>query len=115
MTTPFNPQSLTRPDHPDFWKMSRMAMANDDRMDAAPSPEEDSAERERIFLEIVASFADPQSVFYMGMQRSMRMLGVETMVDLIDAMPEVIKMQAIWLDAFLVGVGFAREEETTTP
>jgi hypothetical protein len=87
----------SRPDHPDFWRISEIILANDGRMDAA-SP----AAKEQVWKDTTSGVVDVQSVSYTATQRAIRLLGPPT--------PQNIRQHsavaALWIDGFITGAHF---------
>lgn len=57
-------------------------------------------------LELEKEGVNEASLTYLGMQRAMRLLGVQTEADLIDKIEPVSAMAAVYGEAFLVGLRF---------
>jgi hypothetical protein len=76
-----------RPDHPDFWLLSRLVCQLDERSDRG-GPDE--------FARILAEYIDPASLTYMAEQRALRarLVGAPDM--------------ALYFDAFVLGVAAER-------
>ena len=90
-----------RPDHEDFWLMSRLVIDNDYRCDELG---------ETALKEIVEEQIDTSSLTYMAQQRAYRLLDILTTGDLLGREDEVIAMSATWVDAFIVGAQYAKEK-----
>lgn len=88
-----------RPEHPDFWRIVEIMLANDGRMDAA-SP----AAKEQVWKDTTSDVVDTESVTYMATQRAIRALGAPT--------PTTIRQHsavaALWIDGFIAGAHFER-------
>lgn len=86
-----------RPDHPDFWRISEIVLANDGRMDDTPP-----SRKEQVWKETTGSVVDIESITYMASQRVIRLLGPPT--------PASVKMHsavtALVIDAFVTGAMF---------
>lgn len=83
-----------RPTHPDFWRLSEVVRAHDDRANVAG------------LAAVVADLADLDSVSYMADQRVMR---VEELVLRSKLGPrERTVLEGLFMDAFYLGVGFQR-------
>lgn len=92
MTTPGpDPRFPDRPDHPDFWRLSKAVIANDDAADQG-------VPIEKIMTDLGI---DPKSVQYMAEQRMLRALGH----NFVSPQAKVLLM-GLWIDAFVAGVGF---------
>lgn len=82
MTTPL------RPDHPDFWLISRTVLDLDAQSDAGrPVPE------------ILGRMADPESANYAAIQRAMRAVR-----QFPQASPLLSVLAGLWLDGFTTGM-----------
>lgn len=83
-----------RPDHPDFWRLSKIVLANDAaaREDHTPIPE------------IVGQYIDYPSIEYFAMSRMGQLI---TQMGLPPALIPVLA--STWFDAFTTGVQFAKE------
>lgn len=96
-----DPDYPDRPQHPDYWRLSEVLH----KMDG------DSTEGGKPADEIIASFADPDSVAYAARQRSL-------MMQKMTGIPAEV-LEVVWLDAFTAGVSFEkagghrRTEEST--
>lgn len=93
-----DPRFPNRPDHPDFWRLSEIVMGMDAWLDVA-KPEN----RQDVFQKIVTDVIDIRSVTYMADQRALRammFLGVPREYQAATA--------AMWLEAFIMGVKYAR-------
>lgn len=85
-----------RPNHPDFWVLSRIIIDQDKRAEG-PMPLED----------MVAQVADVRSVSYMASQRALRAAGPIVATRYAHA-----RLQAVWMDAFLAGATFQAEKDS---
>lgn len=92
---PFMGDFPDRPDHRDFWKLSDVVLQHDGLT-------EDPGFDMRAHI---ATVLDPDSLQYMMEARVQRQLAQATHGPLITA-------QALWLDAFFIGVAFARRPAT---
>jgi hypothetical protein len=103
MTTPGpDPRFPNRPDHPNFWRLSKAVIANDDAADHGVPIET-----------IMANLGveSPESVEYMAEQRVLRALGHNFVSPQAKAM-----LMGLWIDAFVAGVGFTQQKpDTDTP
>jgi hypothetical protein len=86
-----------RPEHPDFWRLSEIVLANDGRMDAAPR-----REKERVWKETTGSVIDVPSITYMATQRAIKLLGPPTPANL----AQHSAVAALYIDAFVTGAMF---------
>ncbi len=88
----------SRPEHPDFWKLSSIVLQLDGRTE---DESEDAFDRG-----IKDARVDPQSVSYLSVQRALRALDVQTFEDL-QANPQKMQLlmvlSAIYLDGFTAG------------
>lgn len=86
------PRFPNRPDHPDFWAMSRTVLAHDD----------DQTD----IGEIIARYVDPESAVYMAEQRATRCAAE-------DRLPLWLlpTLAAVWIDGFITGVAVERDRE----
>lgn len=81
---------MKRPDHPDFWTLSRLVIDQDNVAEGA-TPAEDQFGR----------IVDPESITYMAHQRALRargMLGLPAV--------DTSALMAVWLDAFMLGAAY---------
>lgn len=87
-----------RPDHPDFWRISEILLANDGAMEAATGQDEKDVEWRRR----VESVVDIESATYAGIQRALR-LGAA--IDPRGYLPLKARaaIAALWVDAFVTG------------
>lgn len=92
---PFMGDFPGRPDHPDFWVLVDVVLQHDGKTE---NPAFDMATH-------LATVLDPDSVRYMAEQR------VRRFVDHSNA-PVEVQVAAAWLDAFMIGVEFARRRST---
>lgn len=95
---PFMGHFPARPDHPDFWKLSDVVLQHDGLTE---EPSFDMRSH-------IATVLDPESLLYLVDQRVRRQLERSPHGPLITA-------QALWLDAFMVGVAFAQQHPKETP
>lgn len=81
---------MNRPDHPDFWLLSRLIIDQDNVAEGATPPEDQ-------FGRVV----DPESITYMAHQRALRAAGML-------GLPAVhtSALMAVWLDAFMLGAAY---------
>lgn len=95
MTDPLNdPRFPERPTHPDFWRMSQVALKHDGR-----SKEDDGLVR------TINEYVDMDSLLYAAEHR----LG-NAGLGLAMSQPQVkATLLAMYLDAFCLGVGFEKE------
>lgn len=97
-----------RPDHPDFWKLSSIILKYDGRIDEAPNDEA----KQKVWDEAMAeSGLDGESVVYMGLQRAMRALGVQTVGQAREHMGDLSRMASLYAEAVLLGVQHERESQ----
>jgi hypothetical protein len=92
MTDPF-PQ---RPDHPDFWMLSRIVIDLDKRAEAPDMP----------FADMIAAVVDIRSVMYMASQRALRAAG-----PVVPTRFHHGKLQAAWVDGFMTGARYQAEKD----
>lgn len=85
-----------RPNHPDFWRLANLVLQADGRA------EEDPARAEKMVADIV----DPDTLSYMALQRAMRLVGAETREQVDANKHEVMRLAAIYFDAFILGARF---------
>lgn len=90
-----------RPKHDDFWKLSQIIVSADDQSDRDPD----------YLYKVIAQSVDSYSVTYMATQRAFRALGIVTQKELVGKQDEAAKMAALWLEGFLVGIEFGKEEK----
>lgn len=90
-----DPQFPARPQHPDFWTLSEVAIVNDDKSELAGS------RIDRIVGEVV----DFESLLYVARHRASRISGD----------PEVTsRVIAAMFDGFMLGSGFEKRRGTVT-
>lgn len=102
-------QMSERPDHPDFWRLVEVVLAND----AATDPSDatlTNQQREANFEERMGSIIDTKSVSYMALQRAMRPLGITTRADMIDKLGLLRMLSSVWLDGFAAGGMFEQRK-----
>lgn len=87
-----------RPDHPDFWRISEILLANDGAMDEAQGQDE----KDREWRRRTGAVVDIESVTYAGIQRAMR---VGSAIDPRGFLPIKARaaIAALWVDAFVAG------------
>lgn len=93
MTDPNYPE---RPNHPDFWVLSRIIIDQDKRAEGHAVP----------FEEMIARVVDVKSVTYMASQRALRAAGA-----VVPSRYTLARLQAVWLDAFLAGAAYQAEKD----
>lgn len=86
-----DPKYPDRPQHPDFWHLSEIVL----EMDGKFQEEGDKTDIE----EYVAEEIDLDSLMYMGLQRALRIQGMETGMH---------AMATLYIEAFLVGRRYER-------
>jgi hypothetical protein len=86
----------SRPEHPDFWKLSEVVI----QIDAM-------AEQHQGFTEIVGRMIDVDSVTYMAEQRAIRAMGP-------NASPATRALiGATWIDGFMAGINYRKQREAS--
>lgn len=95
MTT--DPNFPNRPDHPDFWRLSKAVIATDDAADQG-------VPIEKIMTDL--GIESSKSVAYMAEQRMLRALGHNFVSPQSKAL-----LMGLWIDAFVAGVGFTRQQD----
>lgn len=100
MTTHPDPQFPNRPDHPDFWLMSKVVTQHDDLCDTGTEEEGGFAKTIQV---------DIASLGYMAGQRTKRAIDLlqDNPVDGIKALPHEVGVM-LWMDAFTAGQRFAQ-------
>lgn len=88
-----------RPDHPDLWRLSEIALA----IDAGMSEAED---KDAQWSSVVEKIIDQKSLIYHAMQRASRLFDVETVADLARHRTEVLMYTVVWCEGFLTGAQF---------
>lgn len=96
-----DPNFPNRPQHPDFWMLSKIILEMDglgDKSDTA---------LDSVFVDFVKTVADPRSLMYLANQRALR-------VDMFEAprKTRVDALAALYLEAILVGYKLAQEKAT---
>lgn len=89
------PRFPGRPDHPDFWLISEAVQDFDSAAD-------DNAGFDRLVRPIV----DIPSLTYTAEQRAARALGAGARNPLFRVTPELMRLQATWIDGFVAGARF---------
>ena len=86
-----------RPNHPDFWRISEIILANDGAIEQAP-------DKETVWKERTSSVVDIDSVTYMATQRALLAFGPPgTKL----SVAQQATAAALVIDAFVAGVMFA--------
>lgn len=98
--------NLPRPEHPDFWKLSSIVLDLDASMTEGVQRGEQPDE---VLARKMGEVGDSYSFAYMATQRAFRVHGVQTVGDLMQNMPEVIKTATIYMEAMIVGARFHEE------
>jgi hypothetical protein len=96
-----------RPDHPDFWRISEVFLANDGAIESARN---DTA-REDEWVRRTSSVVDIESVTYMAQQRALRAFGLPGAGSAFGLSPsqgglsvqDQAKVAALVVDAFVAG------------
>lgn len=94
-----------RPEHPDFWRLSSIALKYDGRMQAATT----RAQQDATWEDNVARWVDSDSLNYLAMQRSMRVLGMETVGDIRKNADALVRCTVLYMEGFQFGAEFATE------
>lgn len=94
-----------RPDHPDFWTLSRIVTSLDEAMDYR-DPDKDPDE---IIGEKATEVGDPASLTYVAVQRAMRVHGIVTAGDLKRVAEDVSRTATAYLEGMIVGARFVAE------
>lgn len=89
-----------RPDHPDFWALSRAVIALDE---AAEERNSDSA-----WIEVLAKYVNPESLFYVIDQRWLRLVNDPRT----HTAQKANVMKAAWIDGFIAAMKFMEERAT---
>jgi hypothetical protein len=96
MTTPkIDPRFPDRPQHPDFWTLSRIINELDDL-----------AETKGWLVATSTVPVDIESMVYMARQRAAMAL------DLLKGSDDTERMGLLWMDAFILGVRYGMESTT---
>lgn len=93
-----------RPDHPDFWALSEIIVANDKHTDNGGDP-----------FEIID--CDEHSMLYMARQRGMRVarfLRESGRITEPDDGPTISQHAATWVDAFAAGLALGKKKSEST-
>jgi hypothetical protein len=96
-----------RPDHPDFWVLSSVAIDYDTVIDDTAGQPDKTDQR---FDEIVAGRIDRASVEYMATHRAMRVLGISNVVELAIRKKEVATVAAAWMEGAIFGIEAERRK-----
>lgn len=97
----------SRPNHPDFWRLSSVMLKLDGRMNQAKSEDEKDA----VWTDNLTRWIDEDSATYTAMQRAMRPLGVQTVGDARKHAQTLVLLTVVWLEGFQVGAEVATEDE----
>lgn len=96
-----DPRFPNRPTHPDFWLLSQGLIEQDAQSDAGQDQND-----------LVARYIDPASIAYMADQR---VFSMERLVLGLLPLPIRSAMEALYVDAFIQGVRFARLKDSGGP
>ncbi len=96
---PQDPRFPRRPDHPDFWRLSKLAIAQDARV-------ENAQDGVAMLRQMLAEIGDPASIDYTAENRVG--LGLQKMGVAVSDRMEII-MRAVWTDAFRLGFAYAEQ------
>lgn len=91
-----DPNFFNRPDHPDFWRLSRLVRKHD---------EDDAA-----FEAVVGAVVDLDSALYMADQRALRSMAMLPTFDAATPAQRRALLGALYLDAFMLGAAFAKDK-----
>lgn len=88
-----------RPDTPDFWVLSDIILKFDG----------DTSEGGKSFEEVINEIypdlnVEEDSVAYMALQRTFRVLGIRTAQDIRRRVNEIAILSTLWMEGFTVGV-----------
>lgn len=98
MALPRDPRFPDRPTHPDFELLSETVCANDNMSEFGSE----------MIPAIIGTFADPESVEYMVVQRA---IGFCQRRGLAPTMENVAMLAACIIDGFTMGAGFERRKQ----
>ena len=100
-----------RPDHPDFWKLSEIILRHDAATDQSLPTDVKDRQFEALMDE---TNCDRESVTYVALQRAIRVVGVTTREGILSNFDIIMKMMSLYLDAFLTGCAYTRDQFGTT-
>jgi hypothetical protein len=100
---PFGQSIAGRPDHPDVNLLSDVVLSIDAETDGRRSQEGADA-----LGRVLNETADSQSVTYVAMQRTMRILGISSPAEMLLRGPQAAAMASLWMDAFAAGARFQK-------
>ena len=98
-----DPRFPKRPDHPDFWRLSKVALAQDAVVDSVP----DVQGKKDALRRSLAEIADPACVDYMAINRGSRALQLMGYDEA--GLEMTLLMAAAWVDGFRAGVAYQKE------
>ena len=96
-----DPEFPNRPQHPDFWAMSRSVVERDRAVD-------ESGDLGKVLDE---ANVDTDSLLYMARQRALRMIQNTPTPETDEEL--MVSMASLWMDAFLVGLDVGSEKAVT--
>lgn len=98
--TDFFGDQPSRPDHPDFAKLSEVLL----RMDSGIGPHQTDEQNEAQHAKRLAEAGiDDEVLAYSASQRAFRMLGIDTKMDLVIKAPQAMALTSAWIDGFVAG------------
>jgi hypothetical protein len=93
---------FSRPDHPDFYWLSELAIQIDGESRAVQH-----------LNNIIAEIVDPESLAYVAFHRATIALGVKTRGQVERNLTELTRLAATYHEAFILGTRFAANREAT--
>ena len=97
--------NVSRPSHPDFWRLSDIILSLDAAMTEGI---QQGKEVDDVIAEKAAEIGDSYSVVYIATQRAMRIHNVATVGDLRKNMDNVLKSSIIYLEGMIIGARLER-------
>lgn len=82
---------MSRPEHPDFMKLSTIILD----LDANPDIDK-----------VLEGFVDRDSLLYMASQRAFRVLHIKTLGDLLGRETQVAMLASVYTEGFMMGARF---------
>ena len=103
------PGPKSRPDHPDFWRLSELLLKLDSDLD--PSNPDEAAKEAQWQARMAEVEVDLDSLTYSAMQRAFRIVGIQNPLELIDPqkMRQVALLTSVWLEGFAAGTFYERK------
>lgn len=91
-----------RPNTKDFWRLSEIVLEMDGAMQAAQTDDD----KEAVWQRYMGEHCDHNSLYYVALQRSMHILGVQTAADAMAQFGLLAKLTTVYSEGFVVGCTF---------